>query len=133
MNDSLDFRRSVAWHSDNNFVRARGAVLGPGGEALPIGGKTGTGDHRAKRFIGDRLISSTVLNRNAGLVFFIGDRYFGTIIAHVKGPQAANYNFTSALPAQILRILGPALAPLFQRTDRYAADDFPHAGQAALR
>lgn len=113
--------------------RARGAVVGPDGEALPIGGKTGTGDDRAKRFVGDRLVSSTVLNRNAGLVFFIGERYFGTIIAHVKGPQAANYNFTSALPSQILKILGPALAPLFQRTDRYAADDYPRAEQAAVR
>ena len=113
--------------------RARGAILGPGGEALPIGGKTGTGDDRAKRFVGNRLVSSTVLNRNAGLVFFIGDRYFGTIIAHVKGPQAANYSFTSALPAQILKILGPALAPLFQRTDQYAAEDFPRDGQATLR
>jgi len=113
--------------------RARGAVLGPGSEALPIGGKTGTGDHRAKRFVGDRLVSSTVLNRNACLVFFVGDRYFGTIVAHVKGPEAANYKFTSALPAQILKILGPALAPLFQRADRYAADNFLSAGQPAVR
>jgi hypothetical protein len=113
--------------------RARGAITGPDGKALPIGGKTGTGDHRAKHFIGDRLVSSTVLNRNACLVFFVGDRYFGTIVAHVKGAEAANYNFTSALPAQILKILGPALAPLFQRADRYAADDHPGAGQAALR
>jgi len=113
--------------------RARGAISGPDGEALPIGGKTGTGDHRSKHFVGDRLVSSTVLNRNACLVFFVGDRYFGTIVAHVKGAEAANYNFTSALPAQILKILGPALAPLFQRADRYAAGDVPAAGQATLR
>jgi membrane peptidoglycan carboxypeptidase len=113
--------------------RARGAVLGAGGEALPIGGKTGTGDDRAKRFVGDRLVSSTVLNRNACLVFFVGDRYFGTIVAHVKGPEAANYSFTSALPAQILKILGPALAPLVQRPGRYAADAVSAAGQAALQ
>ena len=113
--------------------RARGAVLDAGGEALPIGGKTGTGDDRAKRFVGDRLVSSTVLNRNACLVFFVGDRYFGTIVAHVKGPEAANYSFTSALPAQILKILGPTLAPLVQRTGRYAADAVSGAGQAALQ
>jgi len=113
--------------------RARGAIAGPGGEALPIGGKTGTGDHRAKRFVGTRLVSSTVLNRNACLVFYVGDRYFGTIVAHVKGAEAANYKFTSALPAQILKILGPALAPLFQRADRYAAGNFPSVGDAALR
>ncbi|MHA1600268.1 MAG: hypothetical protein ACTSW2_05540 [Alphaproteobacteria bacterium] len=113
--------------------RARGAIKGPNGEALPIGGKTGTGDHRSKRFVGNRLISSTVLNRNACLVFFVGDRYFGTIVAHVKGAEAANYNFTSALPAQILKILGPALAPLFQRADRYAAGNYPQGGQAVQR
>ncbi|HEY5598409.1 MAG TPA: glycosyl transferase family 51, partial [Kiloniellales bacterium] len=113
--------------------RARGAILGPDGEVLPIGGKTGTGDDRAKRFVGDRLVSSTVLNRNACLVFYAGDRFFGTIVAHVKGPQAANYSFTSALPAQILKILGPTLAPLVQRPNRYAADHLSRTGQAALR
>jgi hypothetical protein len=66
-------------------------------------------------------------------VFFVGDRYFGTIVAHVKGPEAANYSFTSALPAQILKILGPTLAPLVQRTGRYAADAVSGAGQAALQ
>jgi len=48
--------------------RAKGAIRGPDGTALPIGGKTGTGDDRAKRFAGGRLVSSTVLNRLPGLL-----------------------------------------------------------------
>jgi hypothetical protein len=44
-------------------------------------------------------------------VFFIGDRYFGVITAYVPGQGAQNYNFTSALPVQILKNLAPDLNP----------------------
>jgi hypothetical protein len=47
-------------------------------------------------------------------MFFIGDRFFGTVAAHVAAPQAERFRFTSALPAQILRSLEPALQPLLQ-------------------
>lgn len=83
------------------------------GQPLAVGSKTGTGDHRFKRI--DRnghVIESEVRGRNATLMFFIGDRFFGTVAAHVSAPHAEHFRFTSALPAQILRTLEPALRPL---------------------
>ena len=51
------------------------------------------------------------MSRTATFVFFIGDRYFGVITAYVPGQTAQNYNFTSALPVQILKNLAPELNP----------------------
>lgn len=83
------------------------------GKPLLVGGKTGTGDHRSKYFApGGRLVSEKVVNRNALFTFFIGDRHFGVILAHVGGQQAKNFDFTSGLAAQILKTLQPALQPL---------------------
>jgi hypothetical protein len=45
-------------------------------------------------------------------VFFIGDRFYGTITAFVPGADAANYHFTSALAAQLLKSLAPEIQPL---------------------
>jgi hypothetical protein len=53
--------------------------------------------------------------RTATFVFFIGDRFFGTITAHVAGPEAARYKFTSALPAQLLKSLAHIIQPLMDR------------------
>lgn len=96
--------------------RVHGAFLAPDGAALPTGGKTGTGDHRFETYApGGRLIESRVVSRTATFVFIVGDRLFGTITAYVPGPEAANYEFTSALPVQLLKILAPALQPLLAR------------------
>ncbi|MPZ10795.1 MAG: glycosyl transferase family 51 [Kiloniellaceae bacterium] len=96
--------------------RANGAFHGADGQVLQAGGKTGTGDHRFERFgRGGQLLESTVVNRTATFVFFLGERFFGVISAHVAGPDAAAYGFTSALPTQLLRSLGPQLEPLLQR------------------
>jgi len=93
--------------------RVKGAYLDPSGQPYVIGGKTGTGDHRYDEFgPGGRLISSRVMNRTGTFVFFIGDRFFGTITAHVAGDDAADYKFTSALSAQMLKSLAPVLQPL---------------------
>lgn len=93
--------------------RARGAITGDGGRPVVIGGKTGTGDNRRRVYgTGGRLVGSQVINRTATLVFFAGDRHFGVITAYVAGPDAAGYRFTSGLPSQVLRTLGPALSPL---------------------
>lgn len=87
------------------------------GRPLAVGGKTGTGDHRSKQFApGGRLISEKVVNRNAIFTFFIGDKHFGVILAHVGGQQAQNFEFTSGLAAQILKTLEPALQPLVAPT-----------------
>jgi membrane peptidoglycan carboxypeptidase len=83
------------------------------GMPLVVGGKTGTGDHRFERYgPGGKLLESRVVARNAVFVFFIGDRFFGTVTVHVGGPDAANYDFTSGLATQILKMMGPALQPL---------------------
>jgi len=82
-------------------------------EFLTIGGKTGTGDNRLEQYgPGGVLISSKVVNRTATFVFAIGDRYFGTLVAYVPGAEAANFDFTSALPVMIFRHLAPSLLPI---------------------
>lgn len=90
------------------FVREDGAVI-------PVGGKTGTGDNRFEvHGRGGRLLQSRVMSRTATFVFFIGDKYFGTLTAYVPGAEAGKYKFTSALPVQILKALAPTLAPIIE-------------------
>lgn len=90
--------------------RALGSLRTADGTALPIGGKTGTGDNRFRVFApGGALVQERVVNRTSTFVFFAGDRYFGVVTAYVPGEEAARYRFTSALPAQLLRVLGPQL------------------------
>jgi membrane peptidoglycan carboxypeptidase len=93
--------------------RLKGTLVRGDGSVVEIGGKTGTGDHRFDTYgRGGQLISSRVVNRSATLVFLIGERYFGTMMAYVHEPYAANYKFTSAMPAQLLKVLTPVLLPL---------------------
>lgn len=93
--------------------RALGALTASDGRPLAVGGKTGTGDNRFRVFApGGALLQERVVNRTSTFVFFAGDRYFGVITAYVPGPEAARYRFTSALPAQLLRVLGPRLEGL---------------------
>lgn len=101
--------------SDGTAKRVEGAFTDANGKPLPIGGKTGTGDHRYETYgPGGAVTSSRVVNRTATFVFYIGDRFFGSITAYVAGEQAAKYRFTSALPSQMLKILAPQLTPLLQ-------------------
>jgi membrane peptidoglycan carboxypeptidase len=102
--------------------RVKGAIAGVDGAPLPIGGKTGTGDLRFERFgPGGRLVESRVVARTATFVFFIGDRFFGTVTAYVAGPRAAEYHFTSALAAQLFKALAPTLQPRLDRNVDLAA------------
>ena len=90
--------------------RVRGALTDTTGAQLVIGGKTGTGDNRFRVYApGGRLMESRAVNRTATFTFFAGDRYFGVITAYVPGAAADAFRFTSALPAQILRIVGPQM------------------------
>jgi membrane peptidoglycan carboxypeptidase len=83
------------------------------GKGHVVGGKTGTGDHRFETYApGRRLIESRVVNRAATFVFQIDDRFFGNLTAYVPGPEAARYQFTSALPVRLVGLLLPALAPV---------------------
>jgi membrane peptidoglycan carboxypeptidase len=93
--------------------RLKGTLKDANGVPIPIGGKTGTGDHRFEHYDrAGRLIESRVVNRTGTFVFYLGDRYFGTLTALVPGPQAAQYEYTSALTAQILKTLLPQLKPV---------------------
>jgi membrane peptidoglycan carboxypeptidase len=95
--------------------RLAGAFGRKDGQTIPIGAKTGTGDHRRKTF--DKkgaLFKSEVVNRTATVAFFIGDRLFGNLTIYVPGAAAADYRFTSSLPAQLLKALAPALRPLLE-------------------
>ncbi len=110
--------------------RTRGAVLDQEGEAVPVGAKTGTGDNRFRVFApGGRLVESRSVNRTSSIVFFIGDRYYGVITAYVPGEQAAQYRFTSALPAQIFRELGPTFEGLL-RQDREGSSSLQASKEA---
>ena len=94
--------------------RLAGAFANPNGTPITAGGKTGSGDNRFQTVSrGGQIVSSRVLNRTATFVFYIGDRYFGVITAFVPGQQAEEYEFTSALPVAILRLLGPSISARF--------------------
>jgi membrane peptidoglycan carboxypeptidase len=98
---------------DGTAKRLKGALVRRDGSVVEIGGKTGTGDHRFDTYgPGGKRVSSRVVDRSATLVFFIGERYFGTMMAYVHEPYASKYKFTSALPAQLLKVLTPVLRPL---------------------
>jgi len=99
--------------ADGTAARLNGAYRSADGGLLPVGGKTGTGDNRRDRFgRGGVLISQRVVDRTATFVFFLGDRFFGTVTAYVPGAIAAQYQFTSALAVQLLKSLQPQLEPL---------------------
>ncbi|QYF94257.1 transglycosylase domain-containing protein [Massilia sp. PAMC28688] len=85
------------------------------GSIIAVGGKTGTGDQRFEVYgAGGRLIESRYVNRSATFVFNIGERFFGSMTAYVQGPKSADYDFTSALPVQLLTVLAPSLMPLIE-------------------
>jgi membrane peptidoglycan carboxypeptidase len=105
--------------------RLNGAYTAADGRPLPVGGKTGTGDNRFDRFSrGGGIISSRVVDRTATFVFFLGDRFFGTVTAYVPGADAGRFHFTSALAVQLLKVLEPELKPLI---DAPAAPAEPEA------
>ncbi|MDA8129375.1 MAG: transglycosylase domain-containing protein [Betaproteobacteria bacterium] len=104
--------------------RLAGALKDAAGHPITMGGKTGTGDHRFETYgKGGQLISSRVVSRSATVVFYLGDRYFGTLTAVVEGEQAGRFGFTSSLTAQMLKILLPRLQPYL-----YAGSAAPAAG-----
>ncbi|MBL8291073.1 MAG: transglycosylase domain-containing protein [Bryobacterales bacterium] len=95
--------------------RAFQSIVLSDGRTVTIGGKTGTGDNRFDTFGGrGALIDSKVISRTAAFVFFIDNRFYGTLVAYVPGKSAADYKFTSALPVQIFRHLAPTLRPVIE-------------------
>jgi membrane peptidoglycan carboxypeptidase len=104
-------RGTLAGVVDNGTARRlKGSFLGHDGRAVVVGGKTGSGDNRFETFTRwGGVISSRAVSRTATFVFYIGERYFGVITAHVPGREAAQYEFTSALPLSILKLAAPAI------------------------
>jgi membrane peptidoglycan carboxypeptidase len=101
--------------SDGTAKRVKVAFKMADGAVIAVGGKTGTGDQRFEVYGGGgRLIESRYVNRSATFVFNIGERFFGSMTAYVQGPDSANYDFTSALPVQLLAQLAPSLMPLIE-------------------
>src|SRR5450830_162084 len=95
--------------------RVKSAFVGADGNVILVGGKTGTGDQRFDVYgPGGRLVESRYVNRSATFVFNIGERFFGSMTAYVHGPESKNYDFTSALPVQLLVVLAPSLMPLIE-------------------
>ncbi len=92
-----------------------GAYQTADGNVIPVGGKTGSGDNRYHIYGPyGALRGERVVDRTATFVFFLGDRFFGTVTAYVPGPRAANFTFTSAMSVQLLKALKPQLAPLLR-------------------
>jgi len=88
------------------------------GTRVAVGGKTGTGDHRYKRVnASGHVLQSRVVSRSATFVFFVGDRFFGTVTVYVMGEAAGNYKFTSSLPVAILKSMEPVLVPVLSGND----------------
>jgi membrane peptidoglycan carboxypeptidase len=101
--------------SDGTAKRVKNAFVMADGRVIAVGGKTGTGDQRFDVYgAGGKLIESRFVNRSATFVFNIGERYFGSVTAYVHGPQAEHYDFTSALPVQLLTTLAPTLMPMIE-------------------
>jgi membrane peptidoglycan carboxypeptidase len=118
--------------SDGTAKRAKAAFVAADGTNIPVGGKTGTGDQRFDVYAaGGRLIESRYVNRSATFVFNIGERFFGSMTAYVRGPESKNYDFTSALPVQLLTVLAPSLMPLIEPNQAALPPDSAVAAAAA--
>lgn len=101
--------------SEGTAKRVKTAFTTSDGGIVAVGGKTGTGDQRFDVYArGGRLIESRYVNRSATFVFNIGERFFGSMTAYVHGPQSEFYDFTSALPTQLLVALAPSLMPMIE-------------------
>ncbi|HYD17767.1 MAG TPA: transglycosylase domain-containing protein [Patescibacteria group bacterium] len=96
--------------------RANKSVVLSDGQVLSVGGKTGTGDNRQQTFSkGGGVTSSEAKSRTATFVFAIGDRFYGTVVAYVDGPDAGKHRFTSALAAQVFKSAIPAIRPVLDK------------------
>lgn len=94
-------------------IRLNNTFLAPDGSPLAIGGKTGTGDNRFKTFdAAGNVIDSRAVDRTSTFVFFLGDRFFGTITAYVPGEDADQFSFTSSLALQLLKSIAPTVQRL---------------------
>ncbi|HEX5282398.1 MAG TPA: transglycosylase domain-containing protein [Micropepsaceae bacterium] len=97
---------------EGTAARLRGTYFNADNTPLDVGGKTGTSNNDYEHFAGGHLIGSEPRDRTATFVFFLGDKFYGTVTAFVRGKQSGNFKFTSALTVQLLKALAPQLQPL---------------------
>ncbi len=128
-------RRAILDVVENGTARSLlPQLLRADGTRHVVGGKTGTGDHRFEVFGGGgRVLESRVVNRVATFMFYIDDRFYGTITAFVPGAQAADYEFTSGLPVRLLGTLMQALSPVLDAGRVPVPAETPPGGAAAVR
>jgi membrane peptidoglycan carboxypeptidase len=94
----------------------KGTLHTADGREVVIGGKTGTGQNQYKVFgPGLSLVETRSVSRTATFVFFIGNRFFGTITAQVAGAGSQSYEFTSALPVKLFSVLMNDVQPLMTK------------------
>jgi membrane peptidoglycan carboxypeptidase len=104
--------------------RLSGVFIDDNGVPTPVGGKTGSGDNRIEIFArGGHLLASRAVSRTASFVFYLDERWYGVITASVSGSGAEQYNFTSALPLAVLKLLAPTLNAALREEHR-DDDDF---------
>jgi membrane peptidoglycan carboxypeptidase len=104
--------------------RLSGVFIDDKGLPTPIGGKTGSGDNRIETFArGGQLLASRAVSRTASFVFYLDQRWYGVITASISGAGAGDYNFTSALPLAVLKLLAPTLNAALREEHR-DDDDF---------
>lgn len=128
---SQTVRNALAGVVENGTARRlKGLFLDASGKPIQVGGKTGTGDHKIKSYgAGGRLIAEEAVNRNAIFAFYIGDRFFGVILAHVGGATSGGFEFTSGLATQLLKIIQPVLAPMMRDNSLVETDKTKSDGQ----
>jgi len=90
--------------------RVNGIFVGPDQQPVTVGGKTGSGDNQLITVSRNgRTRSAQSTNRTATFVFYIGDRYYGVLMAYVPGREADKYHFTSSLPVTILKLISASV------------------------
>ena len=103
--------------------RISGDLRDSEGNPLTVGGKTGTGDHDRQIFDSHRLVETRPVHRTATLAFMLDERFFGTLTVFVSGEPAGEFNFTSALPTTVLRVLYPAFSHLIDEASTSVEQD----------
>jgi membrane peptidoglycan carboxypeptidase len=105
--------------------RLSGVFIDDQGLPTPIGGKTGSGDNRIEIFArGGHVLASRAVSRTASFVFYLDERWYGVITASVSGSGAEQYNFTSALPLAVLKLLAPTLNAALREEHRENDDSY---------
>ena len=76
-------------------------------------GKTGTGDHTLEHVTASgRRVDGEAVSRAGVFMFGFGERFFGVLTIYVEGQEAADYDFTSSMAAQVFTQIAPMLSDM---------------------